>query len=356
MNFFKKIKREGILIIGVLMVSLTSCKKRESIVLHENITSFTKFPMETDVVFKNLFEYKDGEPRTLQLLDSTLIIFNFTKKIESFFYNYNLKSNKLSKGYLKKGRGPNEAIGAACTGIVDDNLWVYDVTKKKIFTIDKSSALYGNEKLFQSYPVEDNFYQITLIGNSKFLASGKANSKYKIQEIDFSGKLQKEFGEFKYIPKDVPTDALKDACHSFFYLKPSGDKVAIPYLFTDIMEIYNIAQPSPNIAVQGPHMVNMDFEVGKRGDYNFMKKNNEIRKTFLSGAVTDKYIYLAYSGLSYAEREDMNYCKYVYVFDWDGNPIKKLNLNKRILGLAVSNDETIYSYDVDSGFIVKAEI
>ena len=355
---FNKKKTLFISISSFIILTLIACKEKDSVILNKNTTFFSKFPTEISVTFNDLFEYKNGNPHTLQLIDSTLVIFNFTKTIESFFYNYNLKSNKLSKGYLKKGRGPNEAIGAACTGIIDNNLWTYDVTLKKIFMIDKTIASNNDDtKLFHSYPIEDNYYQITLIDSSRFLASGKADSKYKIQEIDFSGKLLNEFGEFQHIPKDIPIDALKDAYHSFFYLKPLGDKIAISYLYTDILEIYNIKEPSNNIAIQGPLKIEMDFKVDKRGSYNIMKKNNKIRKTFLAGTATDKYIYLAYSGLSYAERKDMNYCKSIYVYDWDGNPVKKLNLDRRILGLAVSNDNsTIYSYDADNGFIVKAKI
>ncbi|HYQ57835.1 MAG TPA: BF3164 family lipoprotein [Draconibacterium sp.] len=335
---------------------LNACKT-DNVILHENIISFSEFPKKIDITFTDLSEYKTGNPRTLQLVDSTLFLFNFTKNIESFFYNFDLKTKKLSNGYLDKGRGPNEAIGACCTGIVDNKLWAYDVTLKKIFTLDKTIALNNDDKIFSSGSVKDNFYQIALKDTNNFFVCGKTDSEYKIQKLDFSGKLLDQFGEFYHIPKAIPIDALKDAYHSFFYLKPSGEKLALSYLYTDVIEIYNIKDPSQNIALQGPDRVDLNFHVAKRRNYNYMEKNEEIRKTFLSGAVTNEYIYLAYSGLSYAEKDDMDYCSSVYVYSWDGSPIKKLNLDRRITCLTVSEDnKIIYSFDADNGFLVKAEI
>ncbi|QTD38552.1 hypothetical protein JL193_04495 [Polaribacter batillariae] len=340
-----------------LFFILISCSNKNKVVLNHSNSSFANFPKEQNVSFENLFEYKVGTPKAMKLVDSTLIIFNSTKKIKSFFYNYSIKSGQISRGYLHKGRGPKEALGASCFGIVDNILWVHDVTLKKIFIMDKKEILSGNISSFKAYPLEGNYYQISVIDNSSILINGKIDSNYKIQEINFSERLLNEFGEFENLPKDLPLDALKDAYHSFFFLSPSKDKVAISYLYTDLLEIYNLKSPYENETVQGPEGINIEFEIGKRQYYNYMKKNEGIRKTFLAGAVTDKHIYLAYSGLSYAERNDINYCKYVYVYDWNGTPVKKLNLNKRIMGLAVSGDDrTIYSYDADTGFIVKAEI
>ncbi|KQC02757.1 BF3164 family lipoprotein [Pedobacter sp. Hv1] len=336
---------------------LMACKNKDKIVLHENITSFSKFPKEINVSFKELYEYNKGTPKSMHSLDSTLIIFNVSHKIESFFYNYSLKTGQLSEGYLKKGRGPNEAIGGFCSGLSGNNLWAYDLTLKKIFITDKTKAITNNNPSFHVSPLKTDFYNIILLDSNRFLVNGKEDSKFKIQEIDASGEVITEFGEFKHIPADMPLGALKDACHSFFFLKPSGGKVAMSYLHTDVLEIYDMEKPFKSKAVQGPVGFDLDFKIGKRGKYNYMEKTDETKKAFIAGAVTDKYIYLAYSGISHTKKTDWSYAKFVYVYDWDGNPVKKLNLDRRISGLTVSQDDkTMYSYDVDKGFLVEAKI
>lgn len=340
-----------------ILFSVVACKEKEKVILNGEMTLFSKFPKEINISFENVYEYKEGIPKTLKLVDSTLIIFNSTKNIKSYLYNYSLKTGKLSDGYLHKGRGPGEALGAASFGIIDDNLWIYDVTLKKILFIDKNKAIESKIETPTEYSIKDNYYQMLILDNNRFLANGNVNSKYKIQEMNFSEELLNEYGEFKKIPDYMPLDALKDAYHSFLYLSPSKEKLVVPYLYTDVIEIYNLKIPFKSIAVQGPIGIDIDFKVGKRKNYNYMEKNMGIRKTFLAGSVTENYIYLAFSGLSYAERDNINYCKFIYVYDWDGNPIKRINLDRHIKGLAVSKDDkTIYTYDPHNGFIIKAKI
>ncbi len=350
-------KNSCLIIISIIIFFLTSCRDKDKIVLNENMTSFSKFPKEINVSFKELYEYNKGIPKSLHTVDSTLIIFNVSHKIESFFYNYSLKSGQLSEGYLKKGRGPSEAIGGFCAGLIGNDLWAYDLTLKKIFITDKTKATTYKNPLFHIIPLKTDFYNIALIDRDHFLVNGKEDSKFKIQEIDSMGKVIAEFGEFKHIPADMPLGALKDACHSFFFLKPSGGKIAMSYLHTDVLEIYDMKKSFESKAIQGPSGFDLDFEIGKRGKYNYMEKTDETKKAFIAGAVTDKYIYLAYSGISHAKKADWSYAKFVYVYDWDGNPIKKLNLDRRISGLTVSQDDkTMFSYDVDKGFLIEAKI
>lgn len=59
--------------------------------------------------------------------------------------------------------------------------------------------------------------------------------------------------------------------------------------------------------------------------------------------VTEEYIYTLYSG---RERTDPNQStgNKVFVFDWEGNPIKQLNLDVEVSRIAVDqNNETLYA-------------
>ena len=47
----------------------------------------------------------------------------------------------------------------------------------------------------------------------------------------------------------------------------------------------------------------------------------------------------------------------IYVYDWNGNPRRKLILNRLIEGFVVSNDDrTLYAYDANTGFLMQADI
>ncbi|MFA9189551.1 BF3164 family lipoprotein [Flavobacterium magnesitis] len=349
--------RKLIMLSLIMFLILMSCKHNDKIVLNKNITLFSKFPQESNISFKELYEYNKGVPSSLFLVDSTLIIFNFNFGIDSFFYNYSLKNGQLSKGYLKKGKGPGESIGGFCAGLSENNLWVYDLNLKKILLTDKTKAIANINPPFHTLNLKNDYYKIAILDSSQLLVNGIRDSKYKIQKVDFSGKVLNEFGEFKQIPKDMPLNVLKDATHSFFFLNPSMDRFAMSYLHTDVLEIYDLKEPFKSKAVQGPSVFDIDFKIGKGINYDYMQVTKETKKAFIAGAVTDKYIYLVYSGTSYGDKNDWNYGKFIYIYDWSGNPVRKLNLDRSISGLYVTNDDkTIYSYDIIKGFLVEAKI
>ena len=47
----------------------------------------------------------------------------------------------------------------------------------------------------------------------------------------------------------------------------------------------------------------------------------------------------------------------IYISDWNGNPVKKLKLDRNITGFAISdNDSEIYAFDPGTGYIVHSTL
>ncbi|GAA3561006.1 BF3164 family lipoprotein [Snuella lapsa] len=356
MKYYKQIVK-NLLIVAVLFLLTFNCKNKSSSLIQENVTVFGKFPNEEKVLFQEVYEFKEGVAAILHSVDSTLIIHNNTKN-GYFFYNYSLSDHKLSKGYLKRGRGPQEAIGARVSGISNDMLWLYDITLKKILTLTNLKASIEDfSPSFNEYPVKDSYYMIAFCDSLNYLSVGSRNSNYKVQELNSkTNNVTNEFGIFKNIPSNMPFDAYKDAHQSFIFVKPSGDKAVLAYRFTDMVEIFNLKDYSNKI-VKGVENFNIEFDPLKVGkDFYLMGRNKETRMAFIGGCVTNEHIYMAYSGVL-TERPESYYSKYIYVYDWFGNPVKKMNLDRNILSITVTKDDkTLYAFDVDSGYIVKANI
>ncbi len=67
------------------------------------------------------------------------------------------------------------------------------------------------------------------------------------------------------------------------------------------------------------------------------------KEGFVIGDVTDKFIYVGYSGHTEEEMAKMGVYPsvfYVLVFDWDGNPIKRYDLNRTVIGMVVDKDDS----------------
>ena len=77
------------LVICFLLIACTS-KSDENMV---STIVFSKFPKNDKISFRNLFEYKMGEPGILLLANDNLITFNVSRGIDHFLNNYSLKNN-----------------------------------------------------------------------------------------------------------------------------------------------------------------------------------------------------------------------------------------------------------------------
>jgi hypothetical protein len=344
------------IIISVLLISILSlvnCKDQYKQV--DNTIMFSKFPTEDTIKFSNICEYKNGAIGMIKLVDSSLIIFNVNEGAKYFLNNYSLTNGQVSKGYLSMGKGPGQAIGARGIGTCGNSLWIQDISLKKILTINKAKAL-SNKTVdyFSEYPVKDDYYMIAFKDSLHYFGVGHENSAFKVQEIElFSGKKINEFGSFEKVPDNIKFGSFKAAHQCFIHVKPSGEKIVLAYRFTDAIEIFDI-RTQKSFIMHGPEKFDVEFQTAG----SQMHRTNKTRFAFVSGGgtVTDNYIYMLYSG-DLTQNEGSIYAKCIYVFDWNGNPIRKLNFDGQIEGIAVSKDDkTLYAYDVNSGFLIKSDI
>ncbi|MDO5981577.1 BF3164 family lipoprotein [Flavivirga spongiicola] len=360
----RKVRSINFIYNAIFIIILIGCKgKSARVVIHNDIKHFTKFLQENDsIVFKNMHELKGLLPKQMHIIDSTLIIFNFTRNRKGYtFYNYSLNDNKLSKGYLAYGRGPNEVIGPFTSRVKDGKLWMHDITRKKIMSIEVDKALNDSILSFNNFSIQNYHYKIDIADSLHYLSVGDKFSLSKIQLIDLaSQKTIKEYGKFTLLD-EAPIDAVKDGYQSFILSKPSGNKVVLPYRYEDVVEIYDLKSDT-SIAIQGPDRIVLDFKPTKLKSGNVYMVEKDTRRTYGAPVVTDKYIYLPYSGhrrgnRSEEERFKWNNENVIHVFDWEGNPIKKLVLDRYITSIAVSKDDkTLYSFDAETGYLIKANL
>ncbi|MRX70067.1 TolB-like 6-blade propeller-like [Flavobacterium resistens] len=334
---------------------LIGCNNKGHIILNDNLVQFSKFPKTQNISFKEFINDTIGVPAEFNFSDSTMFVFNNYRN-KYYFYNYSFKNNLFSKEYIKRGKGPDEVLLGFCSGLKDNYLWVYDSQSNKILTINKNTAIDSSKVfLIKSYNLKKKFYKTVLLDSNYVLGIGNIDSKYKVQKVALkNGEIVKEFGEFQYIPKEIPFDVCKNAYQSNIYIRPSADKIVLPYRFSDVIEIYDIDKGT-SIAIQGIDKFDVNFNINKSDSFN-MERNEKTRLAFLRGGVTNDFIFLLYSGRLSSD-ENCNTGRYVFVYDWDGNPIKKIVLDREINTLGVSKDgKTLYSYDHETGYILKANL
>lgn len=357
----------------LLLIIAFSCKNKKNniLIINENSTRFNAFPKEEKVQFNNLIEYKSGNPSEIHVLDSTLVIFNSNKGSDYFLYNFSFKTNTISKGFIAKGKGPFESIGASKMGVLKDKIWLYDRSLFKVIFLNKKK--FENNELdlnYQEFSLKKNdlkdyfFYgELSFIDSLNFLGIDKwgSSSQFKIEKVNLNSKSKNiGFGSYKTPSNGLNIGTIKNAYRSHIYFNHKKQKAALPYRYTDVLEIFDI-NSGEYISTQGPENYDVHF-TEEKSTYYYMGKTKETKKTFISGTYTDDFIYLIYSGYIRKNRAESDRFKwitgkYVFVYDWDGNPVKKINLDRRVNSIGVSSDnKTLYSYDLKTGYLMKTNI
>lgn len=87
-----------------------------------------------------------------------------------------------------------------------------------------------------------------------------------------------------------------------------------------------------------------------------IKRVIENRKAFVKTYSTENYIYLLYSGCTKLEENWSNGTE-IYVYSWDGKPVKRYILKEPIYTFSVDEEEGfIYSFSLKTSELIKAVI
>lgn len=292
-------------------------------------------------------------PRRLFIYKDQLITANRSETEDHLFSFYELATKKLIKNQISYGRHFGEVMSPANVSLINNILWSHDVTAAKIVTIDLDSR--NASAGIQEFKLSDRMYSLQLKDSLHYYTSGNYKLDSKVQIMDLkTHQVLDQFGKYGDVPENVPLSAWKTATESFLFMKPDGTKLVSALRFADQLEFFDLATRNSKV-IKGPENIELEFDVFKHEGVDIGTRNDKTRFGFLNGYATDKFIYLLYSG----QREVAKTCKfgkYVFVYDWNGLPVKKINLPNFASCFTLINDSELYWFDVNTNSIMNAPI
>lgn len=321
---------------------------------------FQKFPDEKAISFEAIFPVQNDFVRSIFLTDTSIVIWSLNADRGSFFRSYSMTGGLLPAGYIKAGTGFGKAAGALSGGRYKGTYWLHDVSMKKLVVATPSKNSAGADTvLLQEYPMPDFYFGTALIDNQQLLGSGSYDAKYRLVKINLQNGLSfRKYGSFTNPPENVPVNSWKQSYESFVFTNPGGTKAALACRFTDQVNFIDLATQRCSI-LKGPENYPAMFNTINVNGRDMLERTAETRFAFVSGTASDKYIYLLYSGNHEAEGAgNLNSTgKLIYVYDWEGQPVRKYTTSTLISSIAVTADDSLlYAFDTDTGNIVKTTI
>ncbi len=348
--------RNSIKILSVFLLSFGACSNNIT-KTPENETTFNKFPLVQLLEENEFMKFDTISPDGLFLYhDTLLIIRNKANSSKYHFSSINLNSRNFISHHIESGYKTGQSLGFLSYGIVSSNLWVYDLNKQKIIL---SPLLLTNKKSDESkeLPLPVFYYSIQMDSDSTLIGSGNYDSDFKLTRSNLStGKVLDELIPYHKAGSENPAREEKMAYESFLCLKPSANKCVLACRYADQIEVFDLDTKKSTI-IKGPDGFGPEVDVvaGYEGK-KMISRNNNTRFAAVSVKATDNHIYVLFSGNR--EEETLPYYgKNIYVFDWDGAPVKKIALKDYINDFVVTSDDSrIYTFNPQTKLLKTAEI
>ena len=266
-------------------------------------------------------------------------------KLDTLILVYDVESEDYQR-ILPKGQGPVEAISVENLGYGGDagSIYAYDQRLRRVFKVNLLGDLSKRLPLIvDSTHVEGA--SVAYDGNLSFYEQMGKVKRFKIRGLNG----EKEFGEALQVP-GLPAETVSKLLQGPMALSPKYKRLVWMSYLGDAYEIYDYSSPD---SVQIVCSVACGLPDARNDGAVTQHAHIGVRYV----TVGNEYIYALYIGRTLREiiadgkqQESLRSNK-VLVFDWEGNPVKELEIDRELYSIAYNEmDGCLYGIGMDDEF------
>ncbi|ASB47975.1 BF3164 family lipoprotein [Alkalitalea saponilacus] len=267
------------------------------------------------------------------IVQDTLIIINNSRD-DSIFMVLNLNTSEIIRSWGVRGRGPEEyGVWTHLMSVTNENFQVADFTMNRIETYSiPDFDLTENRKIIKHGNAErlEIPQRISTMDGNHFFYDNFSENKLSIKQIEI-GETPVEINHFCHLRDLFPSP--------WFYLgnlvlNRHEQKIVYAYRYLRKFDIMNLEGEIIKTVEVAP----MPISPIKRGN------NIDLEKSvmcYMGATGNDHSFYLLYIGRS-AEEVILNDYKlscFIEEYDWDGNPIRRYEINRFVSDFALLSNE-----------------
>lgn len=326
------------------------------------IRSFEKFPAVSVQTETRLLDVELPTPQLMTIYrDSLLLVVNNLNSNPHHVRVFDIKQKKTVNNIFPASQKKGGTLAFMSFGITDSLVWVFDVAKNGFIATDLDGVLKSNGGLenYSEYRIKPQvfYYDAVLLNRHEALLSGNYDTDEKLRYVNFSDTALSKVLLFYTKDSAISSSRFnKMSYESFMMLKPDKKKVVLAGRYTDQFELLDLADGKYK-KVSGPagflpRLMHFRDNTGATGG----TPDEETRYGFLKGHVTDKFVYLLFSGYHFRSPHQF-YGNKIVVYDWEGNPVRQINLKNDIVDFSVTSDDRIlYTLNPQTKVISFSEI
>lgn len=293
------------------------------------------------------------------IIDTLLVTYNL--KNDTIMEVYGINSQKRLNAFLHKGDGPSESYGIQSVqkDPVNKCIYIRDTYRKWIYKIPYSELL-KNEPATEEFFMWDadasflnkRFYNMN---GTYFIAEATEKGRFIIKQ----GEKTEILGEFP--DKELVNPQLTDVSNALLYsawiaVSPDNTKLAACGELADMMDIFLFGKDGTvDWHYSELNAVPNDIYAMPLSDGRVQGLVTPDTKRYsVHTAATNKYIYNIWHGdIVDLKSKGMMCAKHIRVYDWDGKERYRLNIDKPIFNLIVTDDDKyLYGLTDKEGYAI----
>ncbi|MFO7827781.1 MAG: BF3164 family lipoprotein [Bacteroidales bacterium] len=339
---------KNFVLLFVITTLITCCniKNRENV---------NEFPEKIKLKGKKIRTDLSKATKIIGLSDSIIVV---NSAISNYHYWLLNKDNfSLITQTGKAGKGPRELIGHITGNIDPDNGYIYcaSISKLKTFRFDIDSILKNKNylpKIYTKLPQKfTHASNIHVINDSIILGAGMIDYSFYI--VNKHQEIIDKFGKLPQKPENIKAITHRHLYGKTYTYNHKKEMIVLGYHKFDTIKGYSL---NGELLFQkaGPDFIENDYQ----SQYKIASK-----EAYKKIHHTNNYIFALYSGKPGIEKPSeansltdvkVIHPKTIHVFDWEGNPKLKIELDKSIIDFTIDNetDRLIGLSFEDQSFIV----
>jgi hypothetical protein len=332
-----------ILALGISLACTQKNSKRDPIAefqLEESISSYSLQSADSLFKVEDMILFKD----VLIVLDLGL----------DFFYKIvDVNSDQFLKKFGKRGEGPNEFLTLTYINHTSGNLDLIGIneSQKQVFKeylLDSILQAKGDPSPYSITEGFDHMHiAVAKIDSAQFVGYGFFEKPFT--QISVNQTIN-NIGSFPFRDelKNNSSQTLVMAYQSRFYKNPKKPLMLSSSSFSFNMDFLRIDSNEKLVVYKSLRFWPTEFEDESSGGSVSAAIRKENRFGNLSTTVSGEFIYVLYQEKPW-EYEFPQKSNRILVYDWEGNAVKILNLDKELNYIAVHEDDQYLIGYVDDG-------
>lgn len=344
-------------IIILFLLCLSSCDNGSETYQQAKTFSLDHFSETIELKGKELtFGNTVMKPIRIQVIDSFLITINSGE--EKHISLFNLNTNTKIGDRITNGNGPEDMLQLSFVKGTQ-SLQLYDIAKKTLMEYDIQAFVRDIQpRSIHKIKLKQQILEDITRDKQSNIIAPLFRGTHRLALLNQQGEEIRQLGSYPETKADF-TDVEKREMFQFSYTVTPDGRIILCYNWTDLIEIYS----SEGILLHrlhGPDQFISPFqEIHKEKVIIARPQKGEQREGYYNPVVVGDTFFILYNGNKVdSENYDEN-SRQLFIFDWNGKPLKRLlldqgiltftvdSINKKIYGISSSPEFHIVSFDFD---------